>query len=67
MPRGYAARPRSESYYFSKLELERRLILHLALARAPGNVTHAARELGLQRTYLLYLLRKRGLSARLYR
>jgi hypothetical protein len=37
--------------------------LEQALARAHGNRTHAARELGLQRTYLLRLIHELGVQA----
>jgi transcriptional regulator with GAF, ATPase, and Fis domain len=37
--------------------------LEQALARTHGNRTHAARELGLQRTYLLRLIHELGVQA----
>ncbi|MBI3028718.1 MAG: hypothetical protein HYY64_04315 [Candidatus Rokubacteria bacterium] len=43
-------------------EFKRRLI-EAALRRSGGNRTHAARCLGLQRTYLLRLIRDLGVSA----
>lgn len=43
-------------------EFKRRLI-ETALRQAGGNRTHAARGLGLQRTYLLRLIRDLGVSA----
>jgi hypothetical protein len=38
-------------------------VIRRALAAAGGNRTHAARLLGLQRTYLLRLMRDRGIDA----
>jgi len=43
-------------------EFKRRLI-ESALRQSGGNRTHAARRLGLQRTYLLRLIRDLGVSA----
>ncbi|MBI4591801.1 MAG: hypothetical protein HY725_23500 [Candidatus Rokubacteria bacterium] len=43
-------------------EFKRRLI-ETALRQSAGNRTHAARCLGLQRTYLLRLIRDLGVSA----
>lgn len=43
-------------------EFKRRL-LEAALRQSGGNRTHAARSLGLQRTYLLRLIRDLGVSA----
>jgi DNA-binding NtrC family response regulator len=43
-------------------EFKRRLI-ETALRQSGGNRTHAARGLGLQRTYLLRLIRDLGVSA----
>jgi transcriptional regulator with GAF, ATPase, and Fis domain len=40
----------------------KRTLLEQALARANGNRTHAARALGLQRTYLLRLIRDLGIE-----
>ena len=43
-------------------ELERRFLME-ALARADGNVSHAAEEVGMQRTLFHSLMRKYGLSS----
>ncbi len=49
-------------YHDAVSEFKRRLI-EATLHRARGNRTHAARTLGLQRTYLLRLIRELGVAA----
>ena len=48
--------------YARQIEAYRRTLLEHALARHRGNRTHAARYLGLQRTYFGRLLRVRGIA-----
>ena len=50
------------SYHGAVSEFTRRLI-EATLLQAQGNRTHAARALGLQRTYLLRLIRDLGVAA----
>lgn len=50
------------SFHGAVSDFKRRLI-ETTLLRAEGNRTHAARALGLQRTYLLRLIRELGVSA----
>jgi DNA-binding NtrC family response regulator len=50
------------SYHGAVSEFKRRLI-EATLHQARGNRTHAARALGLQRTYLLRLIRDLGVAA----
>jgi DNA-binding NtrC family response regulator len=50
------------SYHGAVFEFKRRLI-EATLHQARGNRTHAARALGLQRTYLLRLIRDLGVAA----
>jgi DNA-binding NtrC family response regulator len=54
--------PPAASYHGAVSEFKRRLI-ETTLRQAEGNRTHAARALGLQRTYLLRLIRELGVSA----
>lgn len=49
-------------YHGAVSDFKRRLI-EATLQQARGNRTHAARELGLQRTYLLRLIRELGVAA----
>ena len=49
-------------YHGAVCDFKRRLIEH-ALRDAEGNRTHAARVLGLQRTYLLRLMRELRVAA----
>ena len=49
-------------YHDAVTEFKRRLI-EGTLRQAQGNRTHAARALGLQRTYLLRLIRELGVAA----
>jgi DNA-binding NtrC family response regulator len=53
---------RAVSYHGAVCEFKRRLI-EATLEQAHGNRTHAARALGLQRTYLLRLIRELGVAA----
>ena len=48
--------------YHAEVAAARRAILLAALRKHGGNRTHAAAYLGLQRTYLLRLLREFGLA-----
>ena len=50
------------SFHGAVCDFKRRLI-EASLLRAQGNRTHAARALGLQRTYLLRLIRELGVAA----
>ena len=50
------------SVYHSLLAAFQVEVIRRALAAAGGNRTHAARLLGLQRTYLLRLMRVRGID-----
>ena len=50
------------SYHGAVCDFKRRLI-EATLLKAEGNRTHAARALGLQRTYLLRLIRELGVAA----
>jgi DNA-binding NtrC family response regulator len=50
------------SYHGAVCDFKRRLI-EATLLQAHGNRTHAARALGLQRTYLLRLIRELGVAA----
>ncbi len=54
--------PGDHSYHGAVCEFKRRLI-EATLHQARGNRTHAARALGLQRTYLLRLIRDLGVAA----
>jgi DNA-binding NtrC family response regulator len=50
------------TYHGAVCDFKRRLI-EATLRQAQGNRTHAARALGLQRTYLLRLIRELGVTA----
>jgi DNA-binding NtrC family response regulator len=52
---------RAGGYHGAVSEFKRRLI-EASLQAARGNRTHAARALGLQRTYLLRLIRDLGVA-----
>lgn len=54
--------PADRSYHGAVCAFKRRLI-EATLHQAHGNRTHAARTLGLQRTYLLRLIRDLGVAA----
>ena len=54
--------PRPVGYHGAVSEFKRRLI-EATLQQLKGNRTHAARALGLQRTYLLRLIRELAISA----
>jgi len=56
------ATPLTAGYHGAVSEFKRRLI-ESTLHQARGNRTHAARALGLQRTYLLRLIRDLGVAA----
>lgn len=58
-PGGAAAAP---GYHGAVSDFKRQLI-ELTLRQMRGNRTHAARALGLQRTYLLRLIRDLGVAA----
>lgn len=49
---------RRSCFYFDQLRWYRRLLIERAVAEARGNRTRAAAILGLQRTYLLRLIRE---------
>lgn len=61
-PEGCCAPPPAGGYHGAVSEFKRRLI-EATLQAARGNRTHAARALGLQRTYLLRLIRDLGVAA----
>jgi DNA-binding NtrC family response regulator len=52
------AEPESENTWHAEVRAFKRRLLATALERAGGNRTHAARALGLQRTYLMRLVRE---------
>ncbi|MGH7314534.1 MAG: helix-turn-helix domain-containing protein [Candidatus Rokuibacteriota bacterium] len=54
--------PADHSYHGAVCAFKRRLI-EATLHQVRGNRTHAARALGLQRTYLLRLIRDLGVAA----
>jgi DNA-binding NtrC family response regulator len=54
--------PRPLGYHGAVSDFKRRLI-EATLHQMRGNRTHAARALGLQRTYLLRLIRELGVAA----
>jgi len=54
--------PPTAGYHGAVFEFKRRLI-EATLHQQRGNRTHAARALGLQRTYLLRLIRDLGVAA----
>jgi DNA-binding NtrC family response regulator len=54
--------PRPIGYHGAVSDFKRRLI-ETTLQQMSGNRTHTARALGLQRTYLLRLIRELGVSA----
>lgn len=56
------ARPGTVGYHGAVSEFKRRLI-EATLHQVRGNRTHAARALGLQRTYLLRLIRDLRVTA----
>jgi len=56
------APPSTIGYHGAVSDFKRRLI-EATLHQARGNRTHAARALGLQRTYLLRLIRDLGVAA----
>jgi DNA-binding NtrC family response regulator len=57
-----APAPTHAGYHGAVSDFKRRLI-EATLHQARGNRTHAARVLGLQRTYLLRLIRDLGVAA----
>ncbi|MGH7393372.1 MAG: helix-turn-helix domain-containing protein [Candidatus Rokuibacteriota bacterium] len=57
---------RRSLFRFHLVGLQRALIVE-ALRDSRGNVTHAARALGIQRTYLHRLLRQHGFQSRNFR
>jgi DNA-binding NtrC family response regulator len=61
-PQAVAAPARPVGYHGAVHDFKRRLI-EATLHQVRGNRTHAARALGLQRTYLLRLMRDLGVAA----
>ena len=55
--------PPAPSGYHAAVSAFKRRLIEVALRRTRGNRTHAARALGLQRTYLLRLIRDLGVAA----
>jgi DNA-binding NtrC family response regulator len=62
VPGEAAAPPRAVGYHGAVYDFKRRLI-EATLHQVRGNRTHAARALGLQRTYLLRLMRDLEVAA----
>ena len=58
-----AARPRGETDYRSRVAAHRRRLVREALERSGGNRSRAARDLGLSRQALLYLIKELGVPA----
>lgn len=62
MPPAAASAPQAEpergATWHEQVRAFKRRLLTIALERSRGNRTHAARALGLQRTYLLRLVRQ---------
>ena len=56
-------RPRPEPGFHGAVSLFKRHLIEATLHQAGGNRTRAARVLGLQRTYLLRLIRDLGVAA----
>lgn len=48
--------------YHDALDRYRRALIHAALIRAGGNRQHAAKALGLERTYVLKLIARFGID-----
>jgi DNA-binding NtrC family response regulator len=64
LPEAIRARPRSPTEsYRSRLDAHRKGMISDALARAGGNRSHAARELGLSRQALRYLMKELNVFA----
>jgi DNA-binding NtrC family response regulator len=57
------ARPRPEPGFHGAVSAFKRHLIEATLSQAGGNRTQAARALGLQRTYLLRLIRDLGVTA----
>jgi transcriptional regulator with PAS, ATPase and Fis domain len=55
-----AVRDEAKGSYRERVDAFRRRTVEEALARSAGNRTHAAKELGLTRQALLYLIRELG-------
>jgi DNA-binding NtrC family response regulator len=66
VPTAVAGAPRvereSEATWHEQVRAFKRDLLTTALERSCGNRTHAARALGLERTYLLRLVRELGVT-----
>jgi DNA-binding NtrC family response regulator len=62
VPESLSPAGRAVSFHGAVCDFKRRLI-ETTLQQARGNRTHAARALGLQRTYLLRLIRDLGVAA----
>ena len=58
-----APRARPEPGFHGAVSQFKRHLIEVTLHQAGGNRTRAARELGLQRTYLLRLIRDLGVTA----
>lgn len=58
-----AAPPLARLGYHDAVSDFKRRLIEVTLRQARGNRTHAARALGLQRTYLLRLIRELGVAA----
>ena len=57
-------RPAACENYRARVDEHRRGLIHEALARTSGNRSRAARELGLSRQALAYLIRELGVTVR---
>ncbi|HYS18572.1 MAG TPA: helix-turn-helix domain-containing protein [Candidatus Binatia bacterium] len=63
MPGSTPASPPSTIGYHGAVSDFKRRLIEATLHQVRGNRTHAARALGLQRTYLLRLIRDLGVAA----
>jgi DNA-binding NtrC family response regulator len=67
MPRGKRERPMLNSVFHQVVRRARERIIHVALRSTGGNVTHAARRLGITRPYLLRLIREFSIDVSTFR
>ena len=63
LPGSIPTAPASTPGYHGAVSDFKRRLIEATLHQARGNRTHAARALGLQRTYLLRLIRDLGVAA----
>ena len=62
-PRAHPSRQERPAGYHGAVSDFKRRLIEATLHQMRGNRTHAARALGLQRTYLLRLIRELGVAA----